>query len=330
MNALCYREALRGTQVIMMEPMGHSKRLVDLIGPDGASYNPLSLRQMQLNPLDPISDDINEQKAFQISLYRLMLKQIDPNRNLTMQEAGLLDAALSKVYDGIEDPLGTPADRLPVLEQLTYYLKQLGAKTLGQELELNYVSGSLGSVYNQPTNLDVGLEADCVTYDFRDIPKSAWPLIYTLVLGRIQRVIRVRGRDRRRVIAIDEFGWLSQEPMLAETVAMWFKTFRTFGCGIWLAEQELTRLIGGGRAGGDLSGHAFIGNSTFQLFFHHESAAAEQVVNTYPNVQPYKGVIETFGRPQETGVAEAILRIPDGAYHTYMLLAPAEQRLIGS
>ena len=326
-NALLYREALRGTQVVLMEPQGHSRRLADLVGP-GATYNSLSLRTMQLNPLDPVSDNLNEQKAYQISLYRLMLKQIDPTRRLTMQEAGLLDAALGIVYDGLTDPLHTSAVHVPRLEQLCRELHRLGAKQLAADLELNFVSGSMGAVYNRATNLDVALEADVVTYDFKDIPTDSRALIYTLVLGRVQRIVRSTGRVRRRVVAIDEFGWLAQEPLLAETVAMWIKTFRTFGCGIWVAEQDLIRLTGG--MSGDLSGHSIIGNSVFQLFFNHEPSAAEVVAQTFPNVAPYRDLLETFQRPQETGVAEAVLRIPDGAYHAYMLLSDMERVLIGS
>jgi hypothetical protein len=200
---------------------------------------------------------------------------------------------------------------------------------LADELELNYVEGSLGTVYNRPTKLDVGLAADVVTYDFKNIPASSRTLIYTLVLGRIQRIVRATGRARRRVVAIDEYGWLAQEPMLSEVVAMWIKTFRTFGCGIWVAEQDLIRLTGG-LVTGDLSGHSIIGNSVFQLFFHHESAAAEVVVDTFPNVGPYRDLLETCPRPQETGLAEAVLRLPDGAYHAYMLLSDRERALIGS
>jgi hypothetical protein len=97
-----------------------------------------------------------------------------------------------------------------------------------------------------------------------------------------------------------------------------------------VAEQDLIRLTGG-MASGDLSGHSIIGNSVFQLFFHHESAAAEVVAETFPNVAPYRDMLETFPRPQETGLAEAVLRLPDGAYHTYMLLSDIERReLTGS
>lgn len=330
MGALLYRDALRGTQVVLMEPQGHARRLAALVGEEGATYNPLSLASMQINPLDPISDNLNEQKAYQASLYRLMLKQVDPGRRLTMQEAGLLDAALGSVYDGLDDPLRTPAIHVPRLEQLCHELKRLGARDLSRDLELNFVSGSMGAVFNRPTNLDVALEANVVTYDFRDIPRESRALIYTLVLGRVQRIVRSTGRARRRVVAIDEFGWLAQEPMLAETVAMWIKTFRTFGCGVWVAEQDLVRLTGG-MASGDLSGHSIIGNSTFQIFFHHEPSAAALVAETFPNVAPYKDLLETIQQPQETGVAEAVLRIPDGAYHTYMLLSDVERgSLIGS
>jgi len=329
LGALLYREALRGTQVVLLEPQGHARRLAELVGAGGASYNPLSLRTMRLNPLDPISDNLNEQKAYQISLYRLMLKQIDSERRLSMQEAGLLDAALGVLYDGLDRPLETPPNYVPRLEQLCHELRRRGAKQLAADLELNYVAGSMGSVYNQATNLDIALEADVATYDFKDIPNDSRALIYTLVLGRVQRVVRSFGRVRRRIVAIDEYGWMAQEPMLAETVAMWIKTFRTFGCGIWMAEQDLVRLTGG-LVSGDLSGHSIIGNSVFQLFFNHEPAAAELVVQTFPNVAPYRDMLETFGRPQDSGVAEAVLRLPDGAYHAYMLLSDMERALIGS
>jgi type IV secretory pathway VirB4 component len=313
-----------------MEPQGHSRRLAELVGRDGASYNPLSMAEMQINPLDPIFDDINDQKAYQTSIYRLMLKQIDPERRLSMQEAGLLDKALGVLYSGLSDPLRTPARYVPRLEQLCRELRRQGARTLAEDLQLNYVEGSMGEVFNQATNTDVALEADVVTYDFKDIPTSSRTLIYTLVLGRIQRIIRATGRMRRRVVAIDEFGWLAQEPMLAEVVAMWIKTFRTFGCGIWVAEQDLIRLTGG-MANGDLSGHSIIGNSVFQLFFNHEPSAADVVVETFPNVMAYRDMLETFPRPQETGLSEAVLRLPDGVYHTYMLLSDRERNiLIGS
>ena len=86
-----------------------------------------------------------------------------------------------------------------------------------------------------------------------------------------------------------------------------------------------------GASGQALSGHSIIGNSTFQLFFHHEPSAAALVAETFPNVAPYKDLLETIQQPQETGVAEAVLRIPDGAYHTYMLLSDMEcGSLIGS
>ena len=86
----------------------------------------------------------------------------------------------------------------------------------------------------------------------------------------------------------------------------------------------------GGAASGDLSGHSIVGNSVFQLFFHHESAAAKVVSETFPNMAPYQHMLESFPRPQETGLAEAVLRIPDGAYHMYMLLSDLERSLIGS
>jgi hypothetical protein len=55
------------------------------------------------------------------------------------------------------------------------------------------------------------------------------------------------------------------------------------------------------------------------------------VADVFPNVAPYRDLLETIQRPQEAGVSEAVLRIPDGAYHAYMLLSDVEKSaLIGS
>jgi hypothetical protein len=183
MNALLYREADAGHPGHPDGAAGPLPKPGQLIGPEGASYNPCPWRVMRINPLDPIYDDLNDQKSYQVSLYRLMLRQVDPERRLSAQEAGLLDAALTILYSGLDDPLHTPARYVPRLEQLCRELRRQGAKQLAADLELNYVQGSMGQIFNQATNTDVALEADVVCYDFKDIPTGSRSLIYTLVLG---------------------------------------------------------------------------------------------------------------------------------------------------
>jgi len=137
----------------------------------------------------------------------------------------------------------------------------------------------------------------------------------------VQRTVRVLGRARRRIVAIDEFGWLAQEPILAETVSMWIKTFRTFGCGVWVAEQDLVRLSGGA-ATGDLSGHSIIGNSVFELFFHHEPSAADLVARTFPNVAPYREMLESFPRRRTQGYPKLSCACPTAAPITFICCLP--------
>ena len=107
--------------------------------------------------------------------------------------------------DFLESPLHTPARYIPRLEQLCHELRRQGAEQLADDLELNYVYGTLGQVYNQATNTDVALEANVVTYDFKDVPESHRTLIYTLVLGRIQRIVW-----RHKLVRIQEFATSSK------------------------------------------------------------------------------------------------------------------------
>lgn len=59
-NVLLYREALQGTQVVVLEPMGHSRRLMQAMG-SGGSYNRLDFAGMTVNLLDVVEASLADQ-----------------------------------------------------------------------------------------------------------------------------------------------------------------------------------------------------------------------------------------------------------------------------
>jgi hypothetical protein len=59
-NLLLYREALRGTQVVVLEPMGHSRRLMQAMG-EGGSYNRVDFAHTTLNVLDVVESTLTDQ-----------------------------------------------------------------------------------------------------------------------------------------------------------------------------------------------------------------------------------------------------------------------------
>ena len=46
------------------------------------------------------------------------------------------------------------------------------------------------------------------------------------------------------MIIVDEYYLMSQIPQLAESLALFFKTFRTYGVAVWVAEQDWYTLTG--------------------------------------------------------------------------------------
>ncbi len=243
---------LEGTQGIIMEPMGHCKRLVRALGEKRSAYNPLSLHGLRINPIELIYEDAAEQSAHLTVILKLLLK-----RALTEHEEVALDMAQTLIYAGVNPQ--TPAVNQPRLENLARALRTLrsdawvkaAGENLGSLLEAKYVRGSLGTVFNTPTLSDWKLEKDLVAFDFSQIPEEAglMRLGYYLVLSAIQRAAFRQARSRRRIVLIDEFRAMSAEPMLAGRVALMFKTFRTLGVGIWAMEQDIFTFTGADESG---------------------------------------------------------------------------------
>ncbi|MCP4517465.1 MAG: hypothetical protein GY824_19845, partial [Delftia sp.] len=248
-HTLLLREALlRGAQIIELEPMGHGKLLAEAVG-DRASLNVLSFDSMTVNPLEIVHATRPDQYAHVMMQVSLLL-----NRSLDNFELAAVEAACRDVYATLTPD--SPSAVHPRLENLVLALRRedsVGQK-LGAEIAGLYVDGSLGDVFNAPGNLDFRLEKDVVVFDFYAIPRNYQTLLYGLVLAAVHRECLRRRRERRRIVFVDEFKRMSQEPMLAEAVASMFKTFRTAGVGVWVAEQNLFTLVG--LEGGGMMGSA--------------------------------------------------------------------------
>jgi len=287
--AVALREMnLRDTQVIVMEPMGNCRRLVEAVGPDRASYNPLSLDRLRINPIETIYDTQAEQDAHLSIIISLLLGRA--GRGLDEVEKAAIERATGLIYEGVTPD--TPSVNQPRIENLVWALQNSGAKRriaeagqrMGDLLEERYVRGSLGQVFNTATVNDWRLTEDLVAFDFQRIPeeKGHRSLLYYLVLSTVRREAHRQKRLRRRIVVIDEFRALSQHPTLANQVALMFKTFRTLGVGVWALEQDLVTFVGAGREGltpeNAQAGIHIIDNSTFVVVLAQRSVQGETML----------------------------------------------------
>ena len=276
-QALSWRLAEQGTQVILLEPQGHCRRLARLAQGKNVAYNELSYETTRLNILDVVYENESKQYDHVITLLSLLLDPLGNNpRRFTNAEIAAVRKALQLTYaryDWHEELLAdqslTPTLRVfcskleQVAEQYAVREPQLAvagggfrpsepvfasqgvgtaARRLAEEIASLYVYGDYAENFNTPTNLDLKLEERIILFDFSNIPERRRALFYYITLASLNR--QIRSDPRRRVVMVDEIHYMSQEPTLMEFMANMVKTVRTFGCGIILIDQDLEAFIG--------------------------------------------------------------------------------------
>ena len=280
-QSLAWRMAEQGTQVVLLEPQGHSRRLLQLAGGKNTSYNQLSYATTTLNILDVVYENPTDQFDHVITLLGLLLDPLGNNpRRFNNAEVAALRRALELTYARYdwEEELMTDHSLTPTLETLCHKLyqvcdqvdplelnslgtltmireigngqllpglnRQLGeaAADLGDEIQSLYVYGDYADTFNAPTNLDLRLKERIVLFDFSQVPERRRPLFYYAVLAGINH--QVRRQPRRRAIIVDEVHYMSQEASLMTFLANMVKTVRTFGAAVIMIDQDLEAFIG--------------------------------------------------------------------------------------
>lgn len=246
MQTLFHRLALSGTQVIVIEPVGHFRRLAESLG-DGGSYNRVAFGTASVNLLDMVQPTLQDQMTHVHRQLALLLSsgtgaaasRSDLGRRVfTNSKLGALDEALSEIYSPIWGTSITAATT-PRLEDLCRRLDDVqGGQNLSSEIRRLYVNGMLASTFNRPTSLDLSLRARAVCFDVSGVDESYRPLFYMQIVASLLRHIRNPNRGYPVVIGFDEFKYLAQDPTLANQILMLVKTVRTYNAAIWTADQN--------------------------------------------------------------------------------------------
>lgn len=335
------REAnLMGAQWILLDPIGNCQNAVAALGPERASYNPLALSSLRINPIECIHADMTEQADHLNVMVTLLM-----GRNLSEDEGIALDATLPLIYSGITPQ--TPAVNQPRIETLCLALRSLtgerwlteAGQQLGSRLEEKYVRGTYARNFNVPTQADWRLTSDLVAFNFRGLPQSPelTRLLYYLVLSTIQREAYAQARSRRRIVMIDEFRVMSAEPVLARRVAEMYKTFRTLGVGVWAMEQDTITFTGAERAGANSgvdtqAGEYILSNSTFVVAFAMRQIGARNLPRYWPHLN--QGHVEYLMalQPQrnDSDKGRGLVILPGEVYPFKFTPTPSELATFGS
>lgn len=337
--AMALREMnMMDSQVVVMEPMGNCRRLVDAVGEQRASYNPLSLSDLRFNPIEILYDAPAEQSAHLALVVALLL-----NRTLEEEEEIALDRAAAMIYEGVTPE--TPALNQPRVQDLVWALQNCGAESwladasgrLGSVLEQKLVRGSLGAVFNAATEGDWRMRRDLTAFDFQYIPEKRGlrRLLYYLVLSTIRREARRRARSRRRIVIIDEFRALSSHAALAQQVALMYKTFRTLGVGIWALEQDVITFVGAGEGAGasvDVEAGTYIlANSTFGVILAQRPVEAQKLTAFFPQLTDdhVRTVMSLSPQSNPGDKGRGVIVLPDRVHPIKFVLTERELAWLG-
>lgn len=262
MLTLLYRQVLTGTQVVIIEPMGHFQRLATILG-SGASYNRVAFETTSLNLLDIIHPRLPDQVAHVKRQLALLLScesgaalagRGEGRRVFSNAESALLGLALGRLYRSLWadrtrlDPATLAPQDMPRLGDLCAELERITEEQTGRPLQLAqalaaelrdlYVDGDLASSFNRPTTIDLRFDRPCTVFDVSGIDPNYRPLYYMQFCAVLDLFIRDRGRHGPVIVALDEFRYMIKDPTLAEQAHNLVKTARTFGCAVWSADQN--------------------------------------------------------------------------------------------
>jgi hypothetical protein len=141
---------------------------------------------------------------------------------LDESERALLESAVRAAYQDIDQPvLRDVADRLSAGSRVATILRR-------------WVHGSLGQMFSSPTNVD--LEAPIVTFGMRELRDEMVAPVHFLLAEALWA--RIKRRDRRRMLVVDELGLLFEDATIRRFVVSLARRIRKYDGSLVFATQN--------------------------------------------------------------------------------------------
>lgn len=213
-----------GAQVLIIDPEHEYGRLASLLGGvdvqlalgSGHALNVLDLRTGARDEatLGPVLADV-------VDLCVLLCGELDESERAAVEEAA------RRAYEEEESPvLGDVALRLDSATRAASVLRR-------------WVRGSLGRIFSRPTTVD--LEAPVVVFGMRELRAEMVAPVHFLLAAALWG--RIKHRDRRRVLMIDELGLLFEEPAIRRFVVALARRIRKYDGSLVFATQNQGDLL---------------------------------------------------------------------------------------
>jgi hypothetical protein len=137
-------------------------------------------------------------------------------------ERAVVEAAVRAAYSDVAEPLlRDVAERLPAGSRAATVLRR-------------WVSGSLGQMFSAPTNVD--LEAPIVVFGMRELRDELVGPVHFLLAEALWT--RIKRRERRRMLVIDELGLLFEDATIRRFVVSLARRIRKYDGSLVFATQN--------------------------------------------------------------------------------------------
>ncbi len=147
--------------------------------------------------------------------------------DLDESERAVVETAVRDSYAGVAHPvLRDVADRLAPSSRVAIVLRR-------------WVSGSLGRMFSAPTNID--LEAPIVVFGMRELRDELVAPVHFLLAEALWA--RIKRRDRRRMLIVDELGLLFEDPTIRRFVVGLARRIRKYDGSLVFATQNPGDLV---------------------------------------------------------------------------------------
>jgi Helicase HerA, central domain len=220
LSALLLGALGRGVQVFVIDPeheYGGLARNVGGVEVDLALGSGHALNVLDLRPSDSRDEAwLGPAAADAIDLCSTICGGLDES------ERALLERSVRAVYGELDQPvLRDVADRLPDGSRVATILRR-------------WVHGSLGQMFSSPTNVD--LEAPIVTFGMRELREEMVAPVHFLLAEALWT--RIKRKDHRRMLVIDELGLLFEDPTIRRFVVSLARRIRKYDGSLVYATQN--------------------------------------------------------------------------------------------
>ena len=267
------RSLMFDTESIILDPENEYEMIAKAVGGNYISFSSSSLNKINpfqlANVNDSTEDEMGYKYLFLQSLLKIMLGQMSPTEDATLNRA----LVLTYRQKGITEDPATHTLEAPRMEDL--YRSLIGmedenAKNLSARLE-KYVMGAVKGIFDQQSN--ISLDSKVTVFTLRELADEIRPIVMFIILDYVWT--KIRTDLKRRLLIVDEAWYLMRYEDSAKILQGFVKRARKYYLGVTVISQNADDFLT------SPYGKAIVTNSALQLLFKQSPAAVDQVADVF-------------------------------------------------